>query len=120
LNHTLYPYCRLKLEFVSCAESESWLASELVALELSVGLASRRPQTDGVPPIVALPDGSPDADRRVDAVVIGVEAVVHGLPADGYQRADIGGAKMTAVIGIVKSRRQIQRRVGPTEADILR
>ena len=33
---------------------------------------------------------------------------------------DIGGAKMTAVIGIVKSRRQIQRRVGPTEADILR
>ena len=60
-----------------------------MALELSVGLASRRPQTDGVPPIVALPDGSPDADRRVDAVVIGVEAVVHGLPADGYQRADL-------------------------------
>ena len=32
----------------------------------------------------------------------------------------IGGTEVAAVVGILKSRGKIQRRVGPTEAEILR
>jgi len=117
---TAWSYCRLKSESVPGAESEAWFASEVVSLPLSVGLSSRHAQTDGVPPVVALVDRPPDADHRVDEVVVRVEPAVDGGADDVCDRSDIGGTEVAAVVGILKSRRKIQRRVGPTEAKILR
>ena len=61
----------------------------LVSLPLGIGLPSRQRQTDGVPPVVALPDGAADADRRVDAVVVSVELAADGGAADVCDRADL-------------------------------